>query len=636
MVGLAGAVGNFDRDRTLLVDELRSFGDETAAEYVSRAAFVTSVFHRTEIESQPAKIDSTGELLWVWGTVYGYANPHSGYESKDTHAPSATNAEYCAHLYRQYGPEFVAGLNGSFVGVILEDESDVVRLFTDRLGSRPIHYTVVDEGVVFSTGTRPLAAFLGDRLSFDPDGVTEYFSFERALGRKTPIEGVERAHPGAITRLDPADGSIDINVQWRPVHEPLDRPFKYFVDRFVEIFESAVRERYDPKMQTGVLLNSGSGSRLLLGALPDGSVTGYHINDMEGREASITKRIADVSENKHRFLRRDGDYYRRAIEFATGVSNYASWFQHGHASGAANTLRGECECLMTGHSSDTLFKNNHLPSKGISVPGTSVEVPLYARQEVATTADLVEMYLGTKSHNQKHPPGTPDYLQSEGLESVLEKNITGCEDGVSHHGVVHESARDAALFSESYPLTNTAGRLFFDVMLQTAPYRDPFLDVRLVELMTELPIRYRLRKNIINAAIGRVRPALAEIPHPNTHIPLTYPFALHYLALPLRWIADQFQEDGGPDPSDTSGSWPNWEEMVRHFELLKPVLDRHATILKEIDWIDAEQLRTDYERHMNGENRFEELSAALSFLANPATRSVQRGHGTRELQQHSL
>lgn len=622
MVGLAGAVGDFDRSGKVLSDELSIFGDEVPVEHETGDAFVTAVSHPGETESQPVAIEATDELLWVWGSVYGYRSSNGDYVSKREAAPSDTTPEYCARTYRTHGWECIAGLNGSFTGVLLDEGAGELTVFTDRLGSRPMHYAVLEEGVVFSTQIQGLCAFLGERLSLDGEYVSEYFSFERALGRRTPIRGVERAHPGAVTRIDLDDGSVRIDVQWRPVHDPLDQPFEDVAATFAETFESAVSERYDPDLETGVLLSGGSDSRLITGAVPDEGVTGYHINDWRNREAKIAERIADVAGTEFTFLERDEAYYQRAVEFSRSVSNFVSWFQHGHASGYAERLREDCDVLMTGHYSDTLFKENYLPHRGLLVPGTTIEVPLYLEREIETVDELVETYLGTKFHNRKHLRAPPGYLQTDDLRSILENNITDTGDEVDHHGVRHRSAYDAGVFGESYPLTNTPGRLFFDVMLQIAPFRDPFLDVRLVELMTKLPLRYRLRKNVINASIGRVAPDLAKLPHPTTNVPLEYPFALHYVAMQLRWLADKVHDDSTPRPYYTQSSWPNWDQLLRHQDAVTGALDERLSLADEIEWIDAEQLRDDYDRHMDGEDRFDELSAFLSFASIPVMETL--------------
>lgn len=629
MVGLAGAVGSFDRDASALTDALCFFGDETVVEREDGDSFVAAASHGSRADAQPVTVESTGEQLWVWGNVYGCLEPSGRYVSKRATAPSLTAAEYCARRYERDGEDFVVGLNGSFVGILLDEDAGTVRFFTDRLGSRPIHYAIDDEGVVFSTQIQGICAFRSDELSFDSDYVTEYLSFERALGLKTPVAGVERAHPGAVTTVDLADRSVDVDVRWRPEHEPRDRSFSEFADRFTEVFESAVSERYDPEAETGVLLSGGSDSRLIMGAIPDAGVTGYHVNDWENREARLAARVADVSGTPFEFLERDGERYAKALEFAGRVSNYTSWFQHGHASGFAEELREACDVLMTGHYSDTLFKHNYLPYRGLIVPGTTIEVPLYVEQSVETTDDLVDLYMGTKFHNRKHLRAPPDYLrggnlQDEDLRGILEDNVTAVGGSIDHHGVRHRSAHDAGLFGECYPLTNTAGRLFFDVMLQTAPFRDPFLDVRLLELMTELPVKYRLRKNLINASIDRIQPELGEIPHPNTNIALKRPFALHYLALQVNWLTDKVTSETRPRSYYTQGSWPNWDDLVRSHDVVKPALEEHSALLEATDWLDGDRLWEDYERHVAGENRFDELSGAISLLSNPATQALLR------------
>lgn len=623
MVGLAGALGDFDENLSTLSETLCFFGDESVSEFQEGDTFVTSVFHDANRETQPVRVESTGELLWVWGEVYGYLDVTGEYTSRRDDVASDTKSEYCASLYEEYGLDFIKGLNGSFSGVILNEEVDSIQFFTDRLGTRPIHYTVVDEGVVFSTQIQAIATLLSDKLSFDLDYVAEFFAFERSFGRKTPIEGVERAHPGAITRIDLRDRSVETDVKWRPKHEPLDRGFDYFVDEFASTFESAVFERYDSDAKTGVLMSGGSDSRLIVGALPKEGVTGYHINDWKNREAKIAERVAEVTGKSFVYLERDEEFFARSLDFNTQVSNYISWFDHGHVGGYVDLLREECDVLMTGHYSDTLFKRTYLPYKGLPLSKLNIELPLFVEEPVNTIDDLIELYLGSTFHNRKQSGSLPKYLRLDtDLPTILEHNIKEVDGYVDHHGVTHHSPRDAALFSESYPVTNTAGRLFFDVMLQASPFRNPFLDVRLIELMTKLPIKYRLRKNVINASIEQIHPELAELPHPGTNIAIKRPFVLQYLAIYATWILDKFRDDNKPKPYFSHGSWTNHSELIRHhnlFEAFYNEWDNHTPIP---NWIDQQKASTDYSRHVSGEDRFAEVYAAVSFFSVPTSKLI--------------
>lgn len=634
MVGIAGALGDGELDDpTLLADALCFFGDEVPVEYTADNGYITTVFHDLNTEPQPVTLQSPDTHLWVWGNLYGYYPGAGTYHSKEQTAPSLTNAEYCGKLFDEHGWQFIAGLNGSFAGIVLDEKSNTLSIYTDRLGSRPIHYGFVDGVLVFSSQIQSLGAYLKDSLSFDMDYLTEYFTFERSLGLKTPIAGVQRAHPGAVTHIDVQTGSAELDVQWRPVHTPADRSFTSFASQFAKLFDAAVAERYDPTETSGVLLSGGSDSRLIMGALPKENVTGYHINDWWNREARLASEIADRSGKPFEFLERGNGYYQSFLDFTSRVSNYTSWFQHGHTAGFAETLRRKNDVLITGHYSDTLFKHNYLPYRGIIMPGTNIELPLYFERVTASVEDLVSMYLGTKFHNRKHLRMPPAYLRGGNIRTILEKNITATPAGVNHHGVLHHSPYDAGLFSEAYPLTNTAGRLFFDVMLQAAPFRDPFLDVRLIDLMTHLPVAYRLRKNIINAAISQIQPDLAQIPHPDTNIALKHPFALHYIALQLNWIADQFRETSNPKSYYTQGSWPNWDELVRHHDLIQPMLREHEELLQTVEWVDMDRFRREYENHMAGKNRFDELSSLLSFVTMPITQTILSTEGAKEVGQ---
>ncbi len=66
------------------------------------------------------------------------------------------DAKYLMALYKMYGKEFYAELNGWFSGVVVDRRQNSVTLFNDRYSVGRVYYHETDEEFVFSSEAKSL------------------------------------------------------------------------------------------------------------------------------------------------------------------------------------------------------------------------------------------------------------------------------------------------------------------------------------------------------------------------------------------------------------------------------------------------------------------------------------------------
>ena len=276
MVGFCGVVGEFDRGLDTVTDTVVWSESEHDSRYVEDGIDIYVSLHRsTETTSQPATT-TDGRSVWVWGDVIGYENS-TGYESQPF--DGETDAEYCLRLLDSHGMEFVDGLNSEFAGVVIDDESDDITLFTDRLGARPIYYTAaIDDVFFFSTHPRTILAHPDIEPTLDEELLIEYLALERVCGTMTPFEELVQLHPGSRLEYDPREDAVTRTTYWVPTYDPVDKPYDELVSEFTSLFRKSAEDRKRSTEKTGLLVSGGSDSRLLLSTLGSG-VTGFHMNE---------------------------------------------------------------------------------------------------------------------------------------------------------------------------------------------------------------------------------------------------------------------------------------------------------------------------------------------------------------------
>ncbi|WP_440988938.1 asparagine synthase-related protein [Haloarchaeobius baliensis] len=600
MPGISGVVGAGTQAVDALVDDLRWTGDERVQATRDDDLAVVVANHPSVAGPQPA---SAGDVdVWLWGDIAGYEGDAGDSRCRDR--PAA----FLASLYDRVGRSALADVNGLFAAVVRV--GDRVELLTDRLGTCPFYYVRIDGGVVFSTHIQALDRHPAVTTGFDPGFVSEYLACKRPYGVRTPLTGVSQTQPSAVSVVDPdGDGTLPYGRYWRPVHRPLDRPKSYFVRELADRFERAVADRTSDRGRTGLLLSGGSDSRLVLAALDslDRDATLFHLNEWENTEYRVARESAAVADQSFVFCRRDADYQARALERTPAMMNFVGYFNQAHAAGFADAIRSRVDHLLTGHYGDVLFKGHHLPSTNVSLgPVGNVEVPV-------GSIDTVEEFVDHRAAD------APPFLDGPEPRDVLAAN-THDRGEVIDHGVEYQSLREALLAGRC-PLTNATSQFFYFGTTQTIPTTTPFLDARLLDLFLQIPTSLLRRGGLINAAVERLSPDLAAIPHGTTGQSLSRSYPAQYAGRYLTAIKRR-RADDPPVAHGTYGPWPDHGELVREHGFVHDCFERNRDLFEALpflDWGGAQEL---LRRQEAGENQFGALYSLASFLEMPVTRRL--------------
>ncbi|TYL36822.1 asparagine synthase [Natronococcus pandeyae] len=589
------------------------FSSDPGIQYLTDDVAIATEPRECRSSSQPVAAEGEAVGFWLLGDVYGYdasaVGRSGGYESR----PSDVDpAQYCASLYEREGRRFVCGLNGNFTLLIYDRERQQFTLCTDRFGTVPVYWTRTHDGqVVFSTNIQFLPSHPAVETSFDPAYLHEYLAFRRTFGVRTPLEGVEKLEPGTLTTVSLADGTLTTDQYWRPRYRPRDESFEWFVDEFARRFRTVLDEWTDDGREHGVLLSGGSDSRLVLAGLDD--ATCFHMNDWMNREARTAERVAFEADAEFELLERGAQYRIDALERNRWAGSFNGWFSQPYTSGFEDEITGQVDALVSGLYADSLFDGFSVPSPTVSLGSLgSVTVPI--ERSIETIDDYVDLLL--ESAHDEFDVGTD-------LRSVLEANIYRDGEGIVHHGVTYDSLDELVYYGDCYPLSNDDDMRFHTDLRRMLPYRSPFLDNRLIELSLSLPIRYRLRRNLVGQAVDRLSPDLAAIPHASTGVSLSQPFPVEYAGKHLlEFWQKHVTNRTPPKPYLTDGPWLDDAELLRSHEFPATVLRQRADLADGLPGLDADAVHELYREHQHGENRVGELYTLLTVLTMPVTEHV--------------
>lgn len=561
MVGICGETGSLN---IISADNLPTQIDNVTRTFSTDGITVHTAFHEFLAENQPFQTEDN-VYIWLWGDVYGHES-NGEYLSKSTVTSGAKNAEYCTHLYSEFGNEFPAMANGEFCGIIFHPDQARIVLFTDHLSTRPLYYVTSSGGLAFSSSVTPLAPLSS---GFSDDRVQEFSHFKRVFGTRTVFEDIQQIPPASIVEFDARTGEkLRTETYWSPTYSPVSRPLEEYVDEFADRFAAALEDRMREDADYGVLLSGGSDSRLFL-ASTDEPLVGLHMNDWMNEEAQIAKQVADTSGSEFVLLEREPDHYPSILEDGIQYSNLNGTYTQGHVIGFEDELRETVDVMFSGHLSDVLYGRNKIPQYELKIPGTgeAAEIPIYKKvgtydEVIKILADNDDYYFGATYNGTFRSGDSKQVPVDKSVNDVL-TNACSIEGSSAEFGnIEYDSVKDLMLYNYVYPLTNTWSAFHHFGCIHTHPYRNPFLDRRLLALQTKIPLEYRLRGEIVNKAIAKLEPDLAEIPRAGTRTPLDRSFPVRYVWRHWSGVR-RLLFSSEPDDHRTHGPWPD-KSFVRN------------------------------------------------------------------------
>ena len=98
--------------------------------------------------------------VWIVynGEVYNFVELRQELLARGHQFRTAGDTEVIVHLYEEYGPDCVTRLRGMFAFAIWDARSDTLLLARDRIGIKPLYYTLNDQAFLFGSELKALVA----------------------------------------------------------------------------------------------------------------------------------------------------------------------------------------------------------------------------------------------------------------------------------------------------------------------------------------------------------------------------------------------------------------------------------------------------------------------------------------------
>ena len=552
------------------------------------------------------------------GEIYNHADFRTELEAKGHVYRTHCDTETILHLYEEHGIDCVDYLRGMFAFGIWDRKQKQLFIARDRLGVKPLYYTLTDDGsLFFGSEIKTILVTNAIKPELNYAALPDYLANHSTSGEDTLFVGIKRLLPGHTLLWK--DGKISIKRYWDVSfagQEENTRSDSECISQWYELFRESVRLRLMADVPLGMFLSGGIDSSAIA-AVMSGMVSepiktfSVAFKEREANELEYARIVAEAFKtNHHEVVVSPEDFF--------GMLPQLVWHEDeplAHPSSVAlyfvsKLAAQHVKVVLTGEGSDELLAGYARYRK------TILNLALGARYHQLTPGpikSLVQKQLRFVPGARLRQKMLRTFLAvSPDIESIYFDNFAVFSRAMQP-GLLTGEARERVGTIDPYArlrelLDKTDAKSFLDRLLYadiktylhellmkqdqmsmatSIESRVPFLDHKLVEFTAKLPERLKLRggttKYVLRQAMKDVLPdAILNRPKMGFPVPIGTWFRGAYHSVVDEYVlSDRAQSRGifnadyvrdivrrhqvGEDHSERLWSLVNFETWQRRF-----------------------------------------------------------------------
>ena len=276
--------------------------------------------------NQPMVDQELGLSLVFNGTIYNFPELRRELQQAGYHFFSSGDSEVIIKAFHAWGEACVERFHGMFAFALWDQQQKRLFLARDRLGIKPLYYTVDRNRFRFASNTQALLSGGGVDTDIDPVSLHYQFTLHAVVpAPNTILKGVRKLAPGHSLTVDMQGGQIERSYWYFPAARP-EQPISdcEWLEMIHDALRSAVRARNKiADVPVGVLLSGGLDSSLLVALLAEVGVSdlrtfsvGFEDHpDEKGSEFEYSDPVAQRYQTRHRkFLVPNSEVLQRLPE----------------------------------------------------------------------------------------------------------------------------------------------------------------------------------------------------------------------------------------------------------------------------------------------------------------------------------
>jgi len=256
-----------------------------------------SIIDLSTVANQPMTNEDGSVVVVFNGEIYNHADIRAELEALGGHTwkTDHSDTEVIIHAFEQWGIDCIHRFRGMFGIGLWDGRSGDLWLIRDRIGIKPVYYSVHDGRIVFASEIKALLEDPDQKRAVDEEALFHYLSFLTTPAPMTLFEGIRKLPGGTWMRVT-EDGAIEERRYWDAAANAEDLGVvdeDEIASRLLEELRTAVKLRKVSDVPVGVFLSGGidsSTNAALFSEGEGGPVRTFSIG-YEGEYSSYTNEL---------------------------------------------------------------------------------------------------------------------------------------------------------------------------------------------------------------------------------------------------------------------------------------------------------------------------------------------------------
>ncbi len=484
-----------------------------------------------DLETGHQPVHNEGRTLWAVfnGEIYNFQKLRKELAGQGhTFYTDHSDTEVIVHLYEEYGDDFVHKMNGMFVIALWDSGKNKLLLIRDRMGVKPLFYTVANSHLIFGSEIKAILAHPEYQRDINFEAIYHYFTFKNVPSPLTAFKNIYSLVPGEILTFSKTEIS---KKRWWKIRfvEKEDLDEVVLKKKILGLLEDAIRVRMISDVPFGAYLSGGVDSSSIVALMtrftekPIKTFSLGYEDELKNKEADLyyARKVAEAYRTEHH------EYIMSYKELVDEIEKVIVAFDQPF-SGTISTyfltklIMKHVKVALSGDAADELFGSylshrvaqpmhhfKRLYRKVKDGTLTEKEMVLFSPCDIDFLMDLYNKsggedirwryYLGVFSDEEKDLLLTDDFkanLDHLSSYSLFAKNFgaTTSKDPLNR---ILEMEWNTQLPDQVLAFVD------FLSMAHSVEIRSPFLDYQLVEFVSSIPGHMKIRNGIVKDILKR-------------------------------------------------------------------------------------------------------------------------------------
>lgn len=241
------------------------------------------------------------------GEIYNFQELAKELAALGHHFRTHSDTEVIVHAWEQWGDDCVRRFRGMFAFVLWDRNRRTLFLARDRLGKKPLYYTLTARGqLLFASELKALLVHPDVKRDLDPQAIEDYFGFGYVPDPKTIFRAVRKLPPAHMLTVVRGETVGQSRAYWDASFEPQGgaRDVRAVEEELVHRLREAVKIRLVSEVPLGAFLSGGVDSSAVVAMMAGLSrepvnTCSISFGDPRFDEAQYAQRVADLYRTKH-------------------------------------------------------------------------------------------------------------------------------------------------------------------------------------------------------------------------------------------------------------------------------------------------------------------------------------------------